>query len=1348
MRVRKNKSKAAYRRGNRCAVRLSTLNSQLSTFPSGTVLVMVVALLAMLALMATTFLVTSRYDKIATAGAGISHQMEMLLSMLEGDIRRKLAEDLWGNDAAHNNPGDPDYEAYDGPDAAHAWLKGVCGNQIGWEGNDSGYMQYVVQGDSDWTPLAGTDAKKLQFRYAVLIQDLGGLVNVNVARQPDPDTQIGGSLPATPSIADSAGWPYTIWAYHAGRGKADWGYWWYTPERFSDTDYFAGMGTPIRGGGPGAQVNLRYFLANTGELGNIDNYFRKFENYGRQFDIQDELDLRYPSAALSGAPYPSLLEATIPSLFSSSTLGGIPANRRRFVTAIARTSGWRQRHEPIRMHPYDDDFWEQSGVDENTRKLCEEEWYFRFDQCHYDDMLKYHYEAWMGHRISLQRGVTLSRMYNDDWFDIYTSRMKFCFRYGTEYTQYKVKPLCAIPNFPGAALERQSDGTFVPYRMAPPFQYDDWLTDYLRRDRYPMVQYEDFYLGDGPTMATLLLANVMATMGVPLPDKDPDDEASYEHVGFAHLAAEKTRRVKIYGHLLGAMHLNLEDYQDINTVPGLIHTARYVDTLCRYGHRAGAEDRPYVTEVVIEFEPWPDYCIIYARNYYSQLTLPVTRVDKGSGADLAGLKLGDIVIGVKADPDPDAAYVPVNTMALLRQQFRNLTNAGTDKVALKVERLVDGVTKTVDVINIPMNVAVHTIAVEVYNPHDHAILMRHCSNDNLKVWRYGVAIPQQENATTGHRALRCRYGQRNSFPLLHPNNEWSMPARSCLVYLESRSHMIPRHYVADSQAALEAMKTAYGLTGVTCSPTNHPVHYSGRDLPAGEAIYNMVNLRETDGEVLMLINMVTGHWFSYAYIIDAVRNKIVDAAGNVLTSTPMPTSEANPGTPAGIADAFAAARTRMQAGHSYPAVRLYRPMYMESRATQYMKVENSWMNGLTRTAVASRLGTRNLDGAAKEDDFVITGGYSTNYRNIDARGFSLATTNKAFRYGADLSRVTRLTCPRLKKTLPFVFKEDQETVWVNREGWDPDAEGNPVIPQAPTVLVDWQMRRTLGEIAGLSGDRDLTSRTVRQKLQKAEARLRFSPYTPTTQLEKTECSAWYNFIDAFTVGGSAYDNIDNNGNAIADEHGTHKYNLGLPTDMTESDPGGGWLPEHSNIWPTYGRINVNTAPREILENCLMAPSADIRRRLGEAVWDARGGEASQSNANYKPFKTLGDLYTRVSVMNPDLSFGFDYYGFDGDDNSLPDMPPALYAHVDELEERNYLWRINSEIITLRSDTFAVYLRFQARRYVNNNWKIISERRVYSIWDRAKCIWPPKRHDDKIHPDFVPPQRLGIQSFAY
>ncbi|MCK5711549.1 MAG: hypothetical protein KAI25_02420, partial [Hyphomicrobiaceae bacterium] len=343
-----------------------------------------------------------------TAGAGISHQMEMLLSMLESDIRRKLAEDLWGNDAAHN-PGASNHEAYDGPDSDHAWLRGICGNLIDWEGNDSGHMQYVVQSDgSGWKTLAGTDAKNLQFRYAVLIQDLGGLVNVNVARRPDPDT-MGNAYAVSPDVHDTENWPHSIWAFHALRSDEQWwGYWWYP---FGTRGYgtslgggtepiYSGMGVHFRGGGPATGANLEW-LVQSAELKNIDRHFRNIKHYGRQFDIQDELDLRFPNSSSNGSLCESLLEQLAPSVFASQ--------RRRLVTAIGRTTNWQRRREPIHMHPYGNQFWTDSlahlPAAIRNPDWCMEWWRFKVDYPCFDDLVRYFQESRMGYRIPVVMGT-------------------------------------------------------------------------------------------------------------------------------------------------------------------------------------------------------------------------------------------------------------------------------------------------------------------------------------------------------------------------------------------------------------------------------------------------------------------------------------------------------------------------------------------------------------------------------------------------------------------------------------------------------------------------------------------------------------------------------------------------------------------------------------------------------------------------------------------------------------------------------------------------------------------------------------------------------------------------------
>jgi hypothetical protein len=78
-----------------------------------------------------------------------------------------------------------------------------------------------------------------------------------------------------------------------------------------------------------------------------------------------------------------------------------------------------------------------------------------------------------------------------------------------------------------------------------------------------------------------------------------------------------------------------------------------------------------------------------------------------------------------------------------------------------------------------------------------------------------------------------------------------------------------------------------------------------------------------------------------------------------------------------------------------------------------------------------------------------------------------------------------------------------------------------------------------------------------------------------------------------------------------------------------------------------------------------------------------------------------------------------------------------------LDERNFLGRLNSELATLRTDTFAVYLRVQARRRIDGRWRVLAERRAVGLWDRADCLWPAQRQDGAPHPDFISPRRVGL-----
>jgi hypothetical protein len=1318
---------------------------------SGTVLILVLGMLAMLALIATALLMAARYELVGVEGAAIENQMEMLLSMVEGTLRRTLAEDLWGSNETHSGNGSSDrvHEAYDGPDGNHPWLTGVCGRLVAWqrdENDPEDIVDYVS--DQPWQALPGTGAGGLQIRFSLLVQGLGGLVNANVARRPDPDL-VGQPWDVTADKDHPQRWPYSIWAFHKRRGHGDWGYWWWTPSKVMNyshyaKDFFAGMGQPFRGGGPLSNVDLRFLLDEDDhdDLRRLDDYLRRDENYGYYLDIQDELDLRFPGTNRCGAPQTSRIEALLPSLFRDG-------HRRRFVTTIARTTNWQAHREPIRTRPFDRAFWEKAeqeyesdrwvylpyphGDSDGSAKppfdparWLDEGWALRIDYPHNQEMLAYYFESWLGYRMSLQRGISLSRMVEDAPLNVYP-------RISTSYDSpaNRLHPLAPVSEFP-SYFHQSWDGRRYRWRAAQAWLYDDYLTEYDRlwggaNPPDGMLAYSE-----NPSMLVLLLANLMATAGVP-PVMDPAhatrgaDQATYTPRPAADTAVAKSDRVRAYRGLAGLFHLNCVDYQDLNAVPAALHPSFawskwfLRNRLSKYGYRTGMEEQPYISEVVIEFELWPDYADLVNCAEYSgshSRAFCAERVDAGTSAHTRGLRVGDIIRGVRSHGSaaPFFRFIAsreANHVESLRRFLADKFRAGALRPGGKIDlKLSTGK----EITGIELAPAVRSIIVELHNPSFREIPLSIYNNYNDYV-RYCPAVRQQLSDADAHRPFRLAWYE-HYYPVE------SLPADGCVLFLESRG--VPWDEVdtwADSR----------GLAGRSRHASNRFAR-SGQGSQRPED-HNLANLRSSGGDLILAFLKVCSSWQPFAYLYDVIRED-----GHPAGAPPMPVSNADPGPPAGIADAFEKARERMNAGHPFPVVRLYRPLYMESRATQFLSAWDGWDSAdAGGRKPAHRLGTRGVD----ENDFAAE--HSDDYRHIDARGFVVSSANQAFRFAADASRVSRLTHPMLRRHVDdddIKKYADGKKLWVHLDGHEGSVE-----QLAPTEIIDRQLRATLSAIH----DEGISSLTTEAKrlLQKAEARLRFSPYSPIGDAEKAECAAMYRFLDCFTVGGAAYDNVDNNGNGVVDEHGVHDYDLGLPPELADNDPGGAWLKEHSNCWPAYGRINVNTAPREVLEHCLLAPTEAARRKLASAIWNARGGPAGQDNDAYKPFTSLADLYTRVSVLNPDLSFGFDHYGFNGERDDLPDMPRAAYAYTDDLEERNYLWRINQELLTVRTDTFAVYLRFQARRLRDDDrWQIVAERRVYSIWDRANCIWPPKRHDARLHPDFVPAQRLGIQVFGH
>ncbi len=395
----------------------------------------------------------------------------------------------------------------------------------------------------------------------------------------------------------------------------------------------------------------------------------------------------------------------------------------------------------------------------------------------------------------------------------------------------------------------------------------------------------------------------------------------------------------------------------------------------------------------------------------------------------------------------------------------------------------------------------------------------------------------------------------------------------------------------------------------------------------------------------------------------------------------------------GIRDAFVEATARMSdAAHpvARPVVRLYRPGGRESRAFQYLESGANW------TAFAGKLNHRN----AMASD-----------RQVADRAPLPCVPNRAFKYVGELGRLWRFNPPRYGGEVP------QGEVFTER--------------------IENAMRDACGAVLSLPGSHGINNPYVRRILADAEMQLRYNPYAPTDTAENRKLGAL--LFDHFTVTGAAFDNIDNNLDGRVDEHRRcGSYFNGL-------DYRPGWIHEIGNTFSSVGRINVNTAPKEVLM-CLNVPNINVGgRSLAERLADKILAK--------RPFTSMQDLLQRTRTeFNSDgsiKSVGFDYFGCDGQDNhdnvgykidgwSDPD------GLIDDADEAQHLYTLNSEVLSVRSDTFAVYFRVQ----VLLGDKVRTERRVFSIWDRAACLHPQFARDGTPNADYSAPRCLATQVFGY
>lgn len=1283
-------------RGKGGGTRLSTLNSRLSTSSSGTVLILVIGILALIALIATTFLVASRYDRASAEFFVVENQIEMLLGIMDDHIQRTLAEDMWGN---NETAGDRDVERYDAYDGAHPWMTMKDENGDGdpastrklidWDDIEglSGGWRYVGSGAPGADGSASTLPGDLKIRYVLVIQDCNGLLNINTHRQPGFDDRT------------------TAWGRNEDDGHPEWGHWARDPLtnihvvshqtanitlallQYTDSDDFF-----WRGGGPSSVVNLQRVL--TGEnVSTLDNVLRHAttEPYRVYFDIQTEMDLRFPNHRMRGAEFISLAERLLPNSFD--------AGLRRHVTAIAQTGDWWPERSPSGLPPYN------ANPSERDIRSIAEGWEKS------NEIAKEYFAYLKYRRMNINPGFNL---FSRDSTGIVIS--------GTGTTKDGDMPAAADgdwnphmmsvpylnkrvagrllvgPNRSGQELvyDKMSEGTSGISRWLnyAAFVADDARTaannaDYANAgDAHQWGDWHKNYAGQCwlPLQLTLFLQAA----------KVVDVDTSINDAKAVEAKAKMT-----------SFHLNMMDCTD----PGGEACRFRPDAATpsnQYGgadwwegwdtDKMGIERQPYISEVVITSIPWPDYFIVRDRaikdtastSYTASfLRTCITYVKAGSSAKDLGMEAGSTVAnpvsggttetiimlrwvrksGTATWKKTQAAYGPTGH---LHDYIVSLGLViGTDKMDFKIDKQVieydasGAVVSKVttegykEILGVSTGVGVGDVAVEIYNPW----------SESLKVYDHRWFLKQSDWNSTGSltyfyvgRAWTLHIDDnKDDSVILCPANYLTLaeglnakdliiPAKSSVVVHSgdaSTFGLDPTNANVWGDGTLKG-RWAYS----TPQNTTRSLRYLAENDQIGQLALTRIARFQSDSDS-HVCKSGSGDVFEH-FAADRIKAVYADAT--------------NRGIEYARSLLTVAAYT---AGNR--AVRLYRNGYVESRARQLC-------DGVATVAVASNnLLIRNT----------LVGDQQTS-----ARGLYWSVPNRPMKHAGELSRVWRHCLPKM----PLADDAKVPTEW-NEE----------VLSAAYT-------------------DSQAAGADVKRIFAEAEAKLRYHPYGPAGDR--------YNLDLFFTTGGCSYDGVDNNMDGQVDEHVPGGGFFTMDGGSHASSWSRGWIYESSGAFATAGRININTAPREVLL-CLNVP-ADLRESLADNIIANR------------PFKSIPDLLERC-VTSGSTTVGFDWYGRDGVDNHNDgtidgwDDPDGM---VDDADELQHLYAQNSEIITLRSDTFAVYFRIQ----VLHKGKPKVERRVFSIWDRSHCHYSPfKLKPDGTaarNADYSPPRPLGTQTFGH
>lgn len=182
-----------------------------------------------------------------------------------------------------------------------------------------------------------------------------------------------------------------------------------------------------------------------------------------------------------------------------------------------------------------------------------------------------------------------------------------------------------------------------------------------------------------------------------------------------------------------------------------------------------------------------------------------------------------------------------------------------------------------------------------------------------------------------------------------------------------------------------------------------------------------------------------------------------------------------------------------------------------------------------------------------------------------------------------------------------------------------------------------------------------------------------------------------------------------------------------------------------------GLININTAPWYVLAQLPLLPSAgaatgadnvpaDIEA-LAKAIVLYRDGDGTGTNPPHGPFRSIFDLNRVISTVDPGgdgfqngmgrITFNTSVATADDPGNTLGDFSPwsttdasARDSVRGDFEERFLMLTRISNLITTRSDTFTAYVVLQGWRAPGTpNATMVVERRAARVFDRSGVAAP-------------------------